>query len=93
MSWQIELPLMGRTLIHDWDDQPVYRDERLAQVIVVAAKYVQIDVELPNEYVIDIANTYLNSKYSDAKRQIHNFTSELDVENFDIDYFLIIRNN
>jgi hypothetical protein len=56
VSWQIELPLMVRTLINDWDDQPVYSDDRLSQVIVVAAKYVQIDVQLPNEYSIDISN-------------------------------------
>lgn len=56
MSWQIELPIIVRTLINDFEDQPVYSDERLIQAIVVAAKYVQIDVELPNTYDIDISN-------------------------------------
>jgi hypothetical protein len=56
MSWQIEIPIIVRTLIHDWEDQPVYSDERLNQVIAVAAKYVQIDVQLPNVYTIDVSN-------------------------------------
>ena len=56
MSWQTEIPIIVRTLINDWEDQPVYSDERLTQVIVVAAKYVQIDVDLPNAYTIDVSN-------------------------------------
>lgn len=56
MSWQIELPIIVRTLINDLEDQPVYSDERLIQAIVVAAKYVQIDVNLLNDYTIDISN-------------------------------------
>lgn len=57
MSWQIEIPIIVRTLINDIDDtNPAYSDERMLQAIVVAAKYVQFDVNLDNKYTIDIAN-------------------------------------
>lgn len=56
MSWQIEIPIIVRTLINDLGDQPVYSDERIQQVIAVAAKYVQFDVVLEHQYSIDVAN-------------------------------------
>lgn len=57
MSWQAEIPIMVRTLINDLDDtKQTYTDERLLQVIVVAAKYVQFDVSLDNNYAIDVVN-------------------------------------
>lgn len=56
MSWQIEIPIIVRTLINDVADQPVYSDERIAQVIAVAAKYVQFDVVLDHKYEVDVAN-------------------------------------
>ena len=56
MSWQTEIPIIVRTLINDWEDQPVYSDERLLQVISVAAKYVQFDVVLDNTYTVDVSN-------------------------------------
>lgn len=56
MPWQTEIPIIVRTLINDLEDQPVYSDERLHQVIAVAARYVQFDVVLDHEYAIDVAN-------------------------------------
>lgn len=56
MSWQIEIPIIVRTLINDLSDQPTYSDERIAQVIAVAAKYVQFDVILDHKYDVDVAN-------------------------------------
>jgi hypothetical protein len=56
MSWQIELPIIVRTLINDLSDQPVYSDERIIQVVAVAAKYVQFDVVLDHQYQVDVAN-------------------------------------
>lgn len=48
---------MVRTLINDLDDtKQTYTDERLLQVIVVAAKYVQFDVSLDHKYAIDVVN-------------------------------------
>ena len=59
MSWQTEIPIIIRTLINDWSDQPVYSDERIIQVITVAAKYVQFDVSLDNQYQVDVGNLTL----------------------------------
>jgi hypothetical protein len=56
MSWDIEIPIIVRTLINDLSDTPTYSDERLLQVITVAAKYVQFDVSLDHAYNIDVSN-------------------------------------
>lgn len=56
MSWQVEIPIIVRTLINDLEDEPTYSDERLLQVIVVSAKYVQFDVSLDQKYEINVAN-------------------------------------
>lgn len=56
MSWNIEMPIIVRTLVNDWADTPTYSDERLLQIIVVAAKYVQFDVNLEYLYSLDITN-------------------------------------
>lgn len=50
------MPIIIRTLINDVENIPKYSDERLHQVIVVAAKYVQFDVNLANTYQLNIAN-------------------------------------
>ena len=61
MSWQSEIPLIVRTLINDLDlTNPTYSDDRLLQVITVAAKYVQFDVVLDQIYAIDVVNKTIN---------------------------------
>jgi hypothetical protein len=54
MSWQIEIPIIVRTLINDLSPTPTYSDERLLQIITVAAKYVQFDIVLNQPYKIDV---------------------------------------
>lgn len=54
MAWNIEIPIIVRTLINDLNDQPTYSDERLLQVVAVAAKYVQFDVVLENQYSVNV---------------------------------------
>lgn len=56
MSWNIEMPIIVRTLINDLSDSPTYSDERLLQVISVAAKYVQFDVVLDQAYAVNVVN-------------------------------------
>ena len=57
MSWSIEIPIIVRTLINDMSEQnPLYSDSRILQVIAVAAKYVQFDVNLDQSYTIDVTN-------------------------------------
>ena len=50
MSWQIELPIIVRTLINDLDVTPTYTDDRLQQTLVVAAQYVNREMNFNNEY-------------------------------------------
>lgn len=54
MSWKIELPIIVRTLINDFSDTPTYSDERLLQILSVAAKYVQFDVVLDYSYDVNV---------------------------------------
>jgi hypothetical protein len=56
MSWQLEIPLIVRSLINDLSDTPTYSDERIQQLIVVSAQYVTREVNLNNEYSINIIN-------------------------------------
>lgn len=57
MSWKKEIPIIVRTLINDLsEDTPTYSDERILQVVAVAAKYVQFDVVLDQKYVINVVN-------------------------------------
>lgn len=56
MSWDVEIPIIVRTLINDLSENPTYSNERLLQVISVAAKYVQFDVSLDHEYIVDVVN-------------------------------------
>jgi hypothetical protein len=65
MSWQIEIPLIVRTLINDLGDSPTYSDERLQQVITVAAKYVQFDVVLDHKYDVNVAEAIISPDPTD----------------------------
>ena len=50
MSWQIEIPIIVRTLINDLSDQPMYSDERLVQLATIAAQYVKSEINLSHNY-------------------------------------------
>jgi hypothetical protein len=57
MSWQSEIPVIVRTLINDLDtDNPTYTDDRLLQIITVAAKFVQFDIVLDQNYIVDVVD-------------------------------------
>ena len=61
MTWQDEILMIVRTLINDLDtSNPTYTDERLLQVVTVAAKYVQFDVVLDNTYTVDVVNKLIS---------------------------------
>lgn len=56
MSWNIEIPIIVRTLINDLDSTNfTYSDDRILQVVSVAGKYVQLDVNLANQYDINVS--------------------------------------
>lgn len=70
MSWDIEIPIIVRTLVNDLEVQPLYSDERLKQIIIVAGKYVQIDVSLDNSYVCDVTALTITPDPIDIKDDI-----------------------
>lgn len=70
MSWQAEIPIIVRTLINDLEDEQTYSDERLIQIISVAAKYVQFDVVLDYRYYIDVVNKTITPDPTDNNDSI-----------------------
>jgi hypothetical protein len=60
MSWHNELITITRTLINDLDEPYDYSDSRIEQILVVAAKYLQFDINLDYEYTIDVTNVTIN---------------------------------
>ena len=60
MSWQNELTIITRTLINDLNEPYEYGDARIQQVLTVAAKYVQFDVNLDYAYIIDVVNNNIS---------------------------------
>ena len=70
MSWDIELPIIVRTLVDDLSETPVFSDDRLKQVICVAAKYVQFDVALDHLYNIDVSNLTISPDPTNDRDEI-----------------------
>lgn len=56
MSWQLEIPVLIRSFINDFEDQPIYSDERILQLSLVAAQHTLLDIEFNIQYNIDIIN-------------------------------------
>lgn len=70
MSWQNEIPVIVRTLIDDFGDIPTYSDDRLLQIIAVAAKYVQFDVNLDKVYEINLSTFSISPDPTEEKDDI-----------------------
>lgn len=70
MSWEVEIPIIVRTLVNDWGETPTYSDDRIKQVIVVSAKYVQFDVVLEHSYDIDVVNNNITPDPTDDNDEI-----------------------
>lgn len=60
MSWQSEITTIVRILINDYVAPYTYTDARLQQTILVAAQFVQFDVNLDNQYNINITGGTLS---------------------------------
>lgn len=54
MSWKKEMTTIVRVLVNDLGPSYTYSDARIQQVLVVAAQYVQVDVNLDSKYNINI---------------------------------------
>jgi hypothetical protein len=68
MSWQTEMTTMLRVVINDIVAPYTYTDERLQQVIVVAAQLMLNDISFPVNYSIDIENIDISPDPTDATR-------------------------
>jgi len=55
MAWDEEINIMTRTLIND-ADAIKFSDDRINQAILVAMKFVQIEVSFEQVYTVDITN-------------------------------------
>ena len=56
MSWQLEIPIIVRDWINDLEDKPTYTDDRIQQVITVAAQNVIREVNFTETYTVDVVN-------------------------------------
>jgi hypothetical protein len=54
MAWQTEVVPMVRILINDISEPYQYSDERIISTNLVAAKYIQFDVDFDYEYIVDM---------------------------------------
>lgn len=54
MAWQEELTIITRTLVNDLNSPYEFSDCRIQQILAVAAKYVQFDVNLDQKYTVDV---------------------------------------
>ena len=70
MAWNIEIPIIVRTLINDIDEPQQYSNDRLLQVIAVAAKYVQFDVVLDHSYNVNVANPEITPDPTEDRDEI-----------------------
>lgn len=69
MSWQTELTTIVRVLINDLTEPYEYSDNRIQQILAVAGRYVQFDINLTNKYTIDVVNKNISpdpTEISDA---------------------------
>jgi hypothetical protein len=54
MAWQTDMVSMLRILLNDNGDTPTFTDLRLEQLLVVAAQFVNQDIDFVKEYTIGI---------------------------------------
>jgi hypothetical protein len=59
MAWNTEMPIILRNIINDYATTPKYTDNRLQQLILVAAQLLQQDLDFTTSYIIDIQNSLL----------------------------------
>lgn len=73
MYWEVEIPIIVRNLINDFDSSPSYTDDRILQLATVAARYVLSEVNLLNSYNIDIVNKTITPDPSDPDTRDNDF--------------------
>jgi len=73
MYWQTEIPIIVRSLINDFEE--TYSNERIIQLTTVAAKYVVLDLNLNQDYNIDVVNNLITPDPCDNDNRDDTFVS------------------
>jgi hypothetical protein len=74
VSWQTEMTPLLRALVDDMDETR-YTDERLEQVLAVAAFQVEQDADFVNDYTVGIATPSIDPDPTDADTLDPSFTN------------------
>lgn len=80
MYWEIEIPIIVRSLINDLGPTPTYTDDRILQLAVVAANYVTKEVNLSKNYNVDIVNVDIVPDPSDNTTRDTDFISFISLK-------------
>lgn len=75
MYWEIEIPIIVRSLINDLGPEQTYSDDRILQLAVIAANYVTKEVNLSRNYNVDIVNIDITPDPSDNNSRDTDFIS------------------
>lgn len=75
--WQVELPIIIRSLINDLENTPIYSDDRIIQLTTVAARYVVTEANFTTQYTIDIINQTIAPDPSDPNSRDIDFVGLL----------------
>ena len=73
MYWQTEIPIIVRSLINDFEE--TYSNERIIQLITVGARYVLTDLNLDQEYKVDVVNNLITPDPCDSETRDDTFVS------------------
>jgi hypothetical protein len=80
MYWEIEIPIIVRSLINDLGPTQEYTDNRILQLSVVAANYVTKEATLSRNYYIDIVNVDITPDPSDNATRDTDFISLISLK-------------
>jgi len=68
MAWSIELPLLLRHLIDDYNEPREYTDKRLESLIVSAAQLTIATVDFPKDYSVDVVGRGISPDPTDSPK-------------------------
>lgn len=73
MAWQDQIPLVVRVWINDLSETPNYSDDRLEQLIVIAAQYTIHEMNFNQNYVINIMDRIITPDPTTLESPDHDF--------------------
>lgn len=73
MAWQDQIPLVVRVWINDLSETPTYSDDRLEQLIVIAAQYTLHEMNFNQNYIINISDRVITPDPTTLESPDHDF--------------------